>query len=245
MGQLKSMLKNAMCGGPGNTKDSGSPVASDGEDSETESQYGVYRPLRNNKRDTRDIPLHEFTTDHPRDHACLYNHHRGSHGSRGSRGSATSADGAVGGIHPSNHHAHRCHFFAALQHHPHGHRVRYVCTLNASSQRAFPFFHGKSSLFFIFREKNPKWDWHFKEGSLVKIPAASFWLHYWRLLWHSTTPYQFLVVEPFCSTVVNFCYIPRVRVYSVSYLAYLDKISADLICLRFEVVVVTESVILI
>ena len=142
-----------MCGGPGNTKDSGSPVASDGEDSETESQYGVYRPLRNNKRDTGDIPLHEFTTDHPRDHACLYNHHRGSHGSRGSRGSATSADGAVGGIHPSNHHAHRCHFFAALQHHPHGHRVRYVCTLSASSQRAFPFFHGKSSLFFIFREK--------------------------------------------------------------------------------------------
>ena len=126
MGQLKSMLKNAMCGGPGNTKDSGSPAASDGEDSETESQYGVYRPLRNNKRDPRDIPLHEFTTDHPRDHACLYNHHRGSHGSRGSRGSATSADGAVGGVHPSNHHAHRCHFFAALQHHPHGHRVRYV-----------------------------------------------------------------------------------------------------------------------
>ena len=115
-----------MCGGPGNNKDSGSPPASDGEDSETESQYGVYRPLRNNKRDPRDIPLHEFTTDHPRDHACMYNHHRGSHGSRGSRGSATSADGAVGGVHPSNHHAHRCHFFAALQHHPHGHRVRYV-----------------------------------------------------------------------------------------------------------------------
>ena len=47
MGQVKSMIKSAVCG-PGSTK--GSRQGSEGEDSETESQYGQYRPLREPQR---------------------------------------------------------------------------------------------------------------------------------------------------------------------------------------------------
>ena len=103
MGQLKSMLKNAMCGGPSKkTSDS------DGDESD-DNEYDHYQlhGILLNSNCNPSGPL-------------LQNHnHRGSHGSRGSRGSATSADGAVGGV-PHTHHAHRCHFFTALN----NHRVR-------------------------------------------------------------------------------------------------------------------------
>ena len=55
MGQMKSMLKNAICGSREHAKGS-TPIHTDGEDSDTESQHGQYRPLRN-LRDTGDIPF--------------------------------------------------------------------------------------------------------------------------------------------------------------------------------------------
>lgn len=51
MGQLKSMLKSAVCG-PGNQQ--GSQHNSDAEDSDAETPYGNYQPLRD-LRDGRDV----------------------------------------------------------------------------------------------------------------------------------------------------------------------------------------------
>lgn len=117
MGQVKSMIKSAVCGPGGDTAAKGSQSGSEAEDSETESQYGQYRPLRDRDRererrdniprshpmaamrqpngtDIRDVRV-ELNHNHVPHHRC--HHHTGLQSSYSHSAGILGAVGAGGG----------------------------------------------------------------------------------------------------------------------------------------------------
>ena len=112
MGQIKSMLRSAVCG-PGPTN--GSEVNSDAEDSDAESQYRSYQPLRDlrDARDAQQVMVHL-----ERDHVYSAANHTSA--------AAVTANSGIS----TNHGHQRCflynhHVYTTANHHG-THRVRYV-----------------------------------------------------------------------------------------------------------------------